>query len=155
MNQVLRGSSADRAKSTEVFLSGAYRRILCITLALGIAAAAATTVLANWRSGLGLAVGAAVACLNFVWLHHGAEMMIQRMVEVERAGVATKPAPSTLRLLLAFTARYAFVMAAAYVILRGYPQVRLAFIVGLACPVIAAMGEGLYEAVRPQQTSND
>ncbi|HMF89629.1 MAG TPA: ATP synthase subunit I, partial [Candidatus Angelobacter sp.] len=91
--------------------------------------------------------GALAACLNFVWLHYGTEMMIQRMMDPK------KNAPSKFRLALAFTARYVLVLAAAYVILKGYPQVRVAFIVGLACPVIAAMGEGLYEAVRPHQTS--
>jgi hypothetical protein len=155
MNQVLSGSTADPAKSTEAFLSGAYRRILWITLALSVVATVAAVVLVDWRSGLGLAIGALVASLNFVWLHHGAEMLIQRMIEAQQAVGPAKRAPSKLRLLLAFAARYALVMAVAYVILRGYPQVRLAFIVGLACPVIAAMGEGLYEAVRPQQTSND
>jgi hypothetical protein len=81
-------------------------------------------------------------------------MMVQRMIEAQHVAGSAKRAPSKLRLLLAFTARYAFVLAAAYVILRSYPQVRVAFIVGLACPVIAAMGEGLYEAARLYQTSN-
>lgn len=132
----------------EEFLSGAYRRILWMACGLSVTGAVAATVLAGWRSGLGLAVGALVACLNFVWLHHGAELMIERMVE------PAKQAPSKLGLLLAFTARYAFVLVAAYVILGGYPQARVAFIGGLACPVIAAMGEGLYEAARPHPTSN-
>jgi hypothetical protein len=148
MSQSPDGPGAHLASSMEEFLSGAYRRILWMAFGLSVAGAVAATVLADWRSGLGLAIGASVACLNFAWLHHGAELMIQRMVE------PAKQAPSKLRLTLAFTGRYAFVLAAAYVILRGYPQVRVAFIVGLACPVIAAMGEGLYEAARPHPTSN-
>jgi hypothetical protein len=96
-----------------------------------------------------LATGGLVACLNFVWLHHGAEMAIRRMTD------PPKSAPSKFRLTLAFTARYVLVLAAAYVILKGYPHVRVAFTVGLACPVIAAMGEGLYEALRPHPTSNN
>jgi hypothetical protein len=141
-------SSMDSASLMEAFLSGAYRRILWTACVLSVAGVVAATLLADWRSGLGLAIGALVACLNFVWLHHGAEMAVQRMMST------AKNAPSKFRLALAFTARYVLVLAASYVILKGYPQVRVAFIVGLACPVIAAMGEGLYEAARPRQTSN-
>ena len=148
MNQVPDGLGADSTSSMEEFLSGAYRRILWTAFGLSVAGTVAAIAIAGWRSGLGLAIGALVACLNFVWLHHGAELMIQRMVE------PTRVSPSKLPLLLAFTGRYAFVLVAAYVILKSYPQVRVAFIVGLACPVIAAMGEGLYEAARSHPTSN-
>lgn len=147
MNPSPGGPGADSARSMEEFLSGAYRRILWMACGLSVAGALAATVLADWRSGLGLAIGALVACLNFVWLHHGVEMMIRRMADPAKRA-------SKFRLLLAFTARYVLVLTAAYVILKGYAQVRVAFIVGLACPVIAAMGEGLYEAARPHPTSN-
>ena len=135
------GEESPISVSMEEFLSGAYRRILWIACGLSLAGAVAATVFAGWSSGLGLAVGALIACLNFVWLHHGAELMIQRMVE------PAKHAASKLRLLLAFTARYAFVLAAAYVILKSYPRILGGFIVGLAFPILAAMSEGVYEAV--------
>ncbi len=151
MNQPPEGPGA---LSMEAFLSGAYRRILWTALALSVAGIVAATLVSNWRSGLGLAAGALVACLNFVWLHHGAELVVQRMMEAQRTMEPVKRAPSKLRLALAFTARYAFVMVVAYVILRGYPRVRVAFLVGLACPLVAAMWEGFYEAARSHQTSN-
>jgi hypothetical protein len=154
MNQPLDGPSADAASSMEQFLSGAYRRILWMACGLTTAGALIATVIAGLPSGLGLTIGALVACLNFVWLHHGAAIVVQRMIEAQRAVEPAKHAPSKLGLLLAFTARYAFVLVAAYVILKSYPQVRVAFIVGLACPVIAAMGEGFYEAARPHPASN-
>jgi len=148
MNQPHDGTRPDSVNSMEAFLSGAYRRILWMACGLSLAGTVVATTIAGWRSGLALAIGALVACLNFVWLHHGAELVIRRMVE------PVGSAPSKLSLLLAFSARYAFVLVAAYVILRSYPQVCVAFIVGLACPVFAAMGEGLYEAVRSHPTSN-
>jgi ATP synthase I chain len=153
MNQPPDGPGADAASSMEQFLSGAYRRILWMAGGLTVAGAVIATAIAGWPSGLGLATGAGVACLNFVWLYHGAAIVVQRMIDAQRIEPA-KHAPSKLPLLLGFTARYAFVLVAAYVILKSYPQVRVAFIVGLACPVIAAMGEGFYEAARPHPTSN-
>ena len=45
----------------------------------------------------------------------------------------------------------------AYVILKSYPQLLIGFIVGLVLPVLAAMGEGIYEAVtigKTHQTSD-
>ena len=55
--------------------------------------------------------------------------------------------PSRFRLMLAFAGRYICVMAMAYVILKGYPSMLGGFMVGLACPILAAMCEGVYEAV--------
>jgi hypothetical protein len=154
MNQPPEGPTPDAASSMEQFLSGAYRRILWMACGLTVAGAVIAIMIAGWQSGLGLVVGALVACLNFAWLHHGAAIVVQRMIEAQSVVEPAKHAPPRLGLMLAFTARYAFVLVAAYVILKSYPQVRVAFIVGLACPVIAAMGEGFYEAARQHPTSN-
>jgi hypothetical protein len=125
----------------EAFLSGAYKRILRITVLLSIAGAALATFLGGWGSGGGLAIGAIVAGLNFVWLHHGTGLTIQRMLQ------PGTNQPSQQRVVFSFVGRYLFVLAAAYVILRSYPHARIAFIAGLGLPVIAAMCEGIYEAV--------
>jgi hypothetical protein len=145
-----RGDSA-RSDSLDVFLSGAYRRILRVTLFLAVLATFAATVFLTWRSGLGVVLGSALSCLNFVWLHRGTEMMVKRFVEPSTS------APSKLRTMLAFVGRYAFVLAGAYVILKGYPRMLEGFIVGIAIPILAAMAEGVYEAVvtsRNDQTSD-
>jgi hypothetical protein len=98
-------------------------------------------LLFNRQVGLGLAIGSILALLNLVWLHHGSELMIQRMMSRTGSG------PSKLRLLSAFAARYALVLSVAYVILKSYPRMLIGFIVGLALPILAAMAEGAYEAV--------
>jgi hypothetical protein len=126
---------------TEAFLSGAYRRIQRIAIVLSAAAAIAALLLFHWRAALGVAVGSVLAYLNLVWLHHGAELMVERMA----APAATRP--SKLRLMLAFVFRYIFVIAIAYVILKGYPRMLVGFIVGLTFPILAAMCEGVYEAI--------
>jgi hypothetical protein len=38
-------------------------------------------------------------------------------------------------------------IAVAYVILKSYPALLVGFIVGLILPIIASMGEGVYEAL--------
>jgi hypothetical protein len=125
----------------EAFLSGAYKRMLRITVVLSIAGVALAAFLGGWGSGGGLAVGATVAWVNFVWLHHGTDLTIQRML------APGTNRPSQQRVAFAFVGRYMFVLVAAYVILRSYPHARIAFIAGLVLPVLAAMCEGIYEAV--------
>jgi hypothetical protein len=125
----------------EAFLSAAYQRILRITVVLSVAGVVLAAFLGGWGSGVGLAAGAIVAYLNFVWLHHGTGLTIQRML------APGTNHPSQQRVVFSFVGRYLFVLAAAYVILRSYPHARIAFIAGLGLPVIAAMCEGIYEAV--------
>ncbi len=135
----------------ETFLSGAYRRILRATIVLAIAAMIMMTGLLNWRAGVGVALGAVLAGVNFIWLHHGSELMVRRLVDPAQI------APSKLRLMLAFLGRYVCVIAGAYVILKSYSRILEGFIVGLALPILAAMLEGVYEAVatsRNDQTSD-
>lgn len=124
----------------EAFLSGAFRRIQKITIVLSLAAAVTATLLWGWRSGLALALGALVAYLNFAWLYRSSEAMVQRML----APAETRP--SRLKSVLSFAGRYVFVIAFAYVIFKGYPQVRVAVMVGLILPILATMCEGIYEA---------
>jgi hypothetical protein len=88
-----------------------------------------------------MAIGALVAYVNLVWLHHGTEVAVQRMSD------PSSGSPSRIRFFFAFAGRYIFVITAAYVILRSYTQTRVAFMVSLAFPIIAAMCEGVYEAV--------
>lgn len=134
-------SDASASARVDAFLSGAYRRILRITIVLSIVAAVGAVLWFGWRSGLGLAIGSLVGYINFVWLHRASVMMTDRMIG------GTGKHPSKLRLLLAFAGRYLFVIAAAYVIFRGWPRMLAGFTAALFFPVFAAMCEGIYEAL--------
>jgi hypothetical protein len=116
-------------------------------MGLSIASTVASTPLFGWRSGLGLAIGSAIAFLNLVWLHHGSTIMIERMI------TPAPSAPSKFRVMLAFAGRYAVVIATAYVILKSFPSIRIGFMVGLALPILAAICEGVYEAIAGRRTS--
>jgi hypothetical protein len=127
-------------------LDQAYQRVLKFATALSLLGIPIIGVLAGWRSSFGLGAGAGIAILNVVWLHQGAELLVRRMVAAGSAGSAAQ-GPSRLRMMLFFPLRYLSVIAAVYAILKGYPGVLVSFIVGLALPVAALMGEGVYEAI--------
>jgi hypothetical protein len=137
MNELLTGDPAQMLR----YLDAAYPRIVKLAVVLGVVAVAASIFLIDWRGTMALAVGAFVGTLNLVWLHRGADLMVKRMLNSGEGG------PSKLRVLLFFPLRYFLVIAAVYAILKSYPGVLVSFIVGLALPVFALMGESLYEAV--------
>lgn len=119
-------------------LSGAYRRILRLAIILSVTAAVAMAWFVNWPTGLGAAIGSMVAYVNFVWLYRGTERLVERMLA---------PNSPKSRLVFPVPWRYALIIAVAYVIFKGYPRMLVGFIVGLAVPVLASMGEGIYEAI--------
>jgi hypothetical protein len=123
------------------FLGGAYTRIVKLAVALTAIAGIIPLLLANWRGSLALIFGGVVGMVNLVWLHRGADLMVQRMLGAGKSG------PSKLRMALFFPLRYILVIAAVYAILKGYPGVLVSFIVGLGMPVMAMIGESIYEAV--------
>lgn len=149
----LHGSSPHQV---EVFLSGAYGRIQRITIALGLITAVAVTLGFGWRSGIGSVIGAIAGYINLVWLHHGAAMMVERILA---SGEKTGSKP---RLMLSFAGRYVFLITIAYVILKSFPSMLLGFTVALFLPIAAATCEGIYEAFvnvktteTPDETSFD
>ena len=123
------------------FLGRAYPRIVKLSLVLAAISSAVALVLAGWRGSLALVFGAAIGILNLVWLHRGADLMVQRMLGTKGN------VPSKLRMMLFFPLRYILVIAAVYAILKGYPGVLVSFIAGLSMPVMAMIGESIYEAV--------
>jgi hypothetical protein len=133
-------------------LSGAYRRILRVAIVLSVAGTLAAALLFNWQNGLGLAIGSLLAFINFVWLHHGTERLVDRMVVSNKTTSADKTKPRKVRFAFPFPLRYALLIAVAYVILKSYPRLLIGFIVGLILPVLAAMGEGIYEAIVTSKT---
>lgn len=129
-------------------LSGAYRRILRVAIVLSVAGTLAAALLLTWQSGLGLAIGSLLAYINFVWLHRSTERLVERIIASNRTTAGTGGSkPRKVRFAFPFPLRYALLIAVAYVILKSYPRLLIGFIVGLILPILAAMGEGIYEAL--------
>jgi len=131
----------------EARLSGAYRRILRVAIALSVAGTLLAVLFFTWQSGLGLAIGSLLAYINFVWLHRGTERLVERILASNKTTATDKSEPRKVRFAFPFPLRYALLIAVAYVILKSYPRLLIGFIVGLILPILAAMGEGIYEAV--------
>ena len=128
-------------------LSGAYRRILRVATALSVAGTLVAALVFTWQSGLGLAIGSMLAYINFVWLHRGTERLLERILASNQTAAAGESKPRKVRFAFPFPLRYALLIGVAYVILKSYPRLLIGFIVGLTLPILAAMGEGIYEAV--------
>jgi len=159
MTTPLEGSSPDRNTDPEILdqtppdpameerLSGAYRRILRVAIALSVAGTLVAALLFTWQSGLGLAIGSLLAYINFVWLHRGTERLVERIIASNRTIAVGETKPRKVRFAFPFPLRYALLIAVAYVILKSYPRLLIGFIVGLILPILAAIGEGIYEAL--------
>jgi ATP synthase I subunit len=159
MTTPFEGSPPDQESSPEVVtqtpvdpvmeqrLSGAYGRILRVALALSISGTLVAALMFTWQSGLGLAIGSLLADINFVWLHRGTERFIERIIASQKTTTDGESKPRKVRFKFPFPLRYALLIAVAYVILKSYPRLLIGFIVGLILPILAAMGEGIYEAV--------
>ena len=128
-------------------LSAAYGRILRVAITLSVAGTLAAALLFTWQSGLGLAIGSLLAYINFVWLHRGTERLVERILASNRTAAAGGSGPRKVRFAFPFPLRYALLIGVTYVILKSYPRLLIGFIVGLILPILAAMGEGIYEAV--------
>jgi len=133
-------SSADPSPMSR-FLDAAYPRIVRLAAVLTAVAAVAALFFADWHGALALFVGSLISTLNLMWLHRGADAMTNRMLSK-----GDSP-PSKFRVMLFFPLRYLLVIAAVYAILKSYPGVLVSFIAGLALPVMALIGESVYEAV--------
>jgi len=123
------------------YLDRAYPRIVKLAVVLAVIGVAVSIPLQDRHGTLVLAVGATIGILNLVWLHQGANLMVSRMLAEGGAR------PSKLRVVLFFPLRYILVIGAVYAILKSYPGVLVSFIVGLGLPVMALIGESIYEAV--------
>ena len=120
------------------FYSGALDRIRRFMLILAALLVAATGLKFGLRSALGLAVGSAIAYLNFHWL--------KRVVTAlgERA-TGTTTAQSGKGVVFRFLLRYVLMALGAYAILTVSPASLNGLLAGLFLPVGAIACEAGYE----------
>jgi ATP synthase I chain len=147
---------------TEAHLSRAYQRILRVAIVLSVAAVVAALAI-NWRSGVGVAIGAALGLINFIWLHSSTGKLVDRLLLENKKPPLLEPPPdpssskTKFRFIFPFPLRYLLMIGVAYVILKSYPQLLIGFLIGLLLPLLASMVEGVYEAVaigKTHQTSD-
>jgi hypothetical protein len=125
--------------AAEVVYEGALLRIQRSMLVLAVLLPLVASFWLGWRTGLGLALGSAVAYLNFVWLKRGVEGFADRIVG------DGKPS-SGKGIVTRFLLRYVLMGLAAYGILTVSPASLYGLLAGLFLPVAAIACEAAYEA---------
>ena len=120
------------------------RRISWLTPLFGFAAALLVALLRDRSWGLGLAIGAALAWLNFRWLRRGLDSLV-----IASTAQADKEKPKVpLLTYFAMLFRYGLLALSVYVI-YNYLHVPLgSMVVGLCALAAAALAASVYEILR-------
>jgi hypothetical protein len=121
------------------------RRISWLTLLIGFLAALLVAVLRDRLWGAGLAIGAALAWLNFRWLRRGLDALV-----VASTAQAGKEKPSVpLLSYFAMLFRYGLIALAVYVIFEYLRVPLVSMVVGLCALGAATIAASVYEILHP------
>jgi small-conductance mechanosensitive channel len=129
---------------TDNFYAAAERRIEYLTVGIGIVGALAVAIHWGFRSGLGLAMGAALSWINFRWMKQGVATLAVLSTAQEGANKARVPK----RIYFKFLGRYVLVIAGAYVILRGFDLPMASLLAGFGAVVVAMLSEMIGQLFR-------
>jgi small-conductance mechanosensitive channel len=122
------------------------RRIAWLTLALGMGAVAVAAALRQFPWALGLAVGTALAWLNFRLLRRG----LDAFVDAAKSQTESKKPQVPLTTYAAAALRYGLIAAVVYAIFELLKVPLLSMVVGLCALGAAAIAASVYEILRPQ-----
>ena len=114
-----------------------------MTIILGLAAALVVGILKSHKAGYGVAMGAALAWLNYRWLDQGLSAFVTSSAAQE--GLPKPQVP--LSTYAKFGGRYALIGIALYGIVTFLAVPALWLIVGLLALGLAVTVEGLYEVI--------
>jgi hypothetical protein len=140
-------SSGSDAAAALAVSARTERRIAWLTLVLGGAAATIVGILRHSAWAEGLAIGAALAWLNFRWLKRGLDALVVAATEQEGFAKPRVPVGTWFRLMF----RYGLIALCVYVIFE-YLKVPLAsMVVGLCALGAATIAASVYEILRPTE----
>jgi hypothetical protein len=131
------------AESDSMYVA-AEHRIEWMTLAFGLAGAMFVLLRWGWRPGAGVALGAALAWLNFRWLKQG----VTALVKISTAQANSEHARVPMGVYAKFFGRFALLLLVVYVILSRSLLPVAAVLGGLFAVVAAVMIELMWELVR-------
>jgi hypothetical protein len=132
---------------SESMYVAAEHRIEWMTLAFGLAGALFVLIRWGWRPGAGVALGAALAWLNFRWLKQG----VTALVKISTAQANSEHARVPMSVYAKFFGRFALLLVVVYVILSRSWLPVAAVLGGLFAVVAAVMIELMWELVRGRQ----
>jgi ATP synthase I chain len=128
----------------ESFYAAAERRIEYFTLAIGATGAIVAAISWSRRAALGVAAGAALSWLNYRWMKQGIAALAR--LSTAQEGAEKPRVPSSV--YIKFLGRYALLIVAAYVILRGFSLPAATFIAGLFAVFAAVLVEMIGQLFR-------
>jgi hypothetical protein len=131
------------AESDSIYVA-AEHRIEWMTLAFGLGGAVFVLLRWGWRPGAGVALGAALAWLNYRWLKQG----VTALVKISTAQANSEHARVPLSVYAKFFGRFALLLVVVYVILSHSWLPAGAVLGGLFAVVAAVMIELMWELVR-------
>jgi hypothetical protein len=123
------------------------RRISWLTLLIGFLAALFVALLRNRLWGMGLAIGAALAWLNFRWLRRGLDALL--VASTAQAGQEKPVVPLLTYFAMAF--RYGLIALAVYVIFVYLRVPLVSMVVGLCALGAATIAASVYEIWHPAE----
>ena len=121
------------------------RRISWLTLFIGALAALPVALLRDRLWGAGLAIGAALAWLNFRWLRRGLDALV--VVSTAQAGKEKPAVPLLTYFTMLF--RYGLIALAVYVIFVYLKVPLVSMVVGLCALGAATIAASVYEILHP------
>jgi hypothetical protein len=116
-----------------------------MTLLIGSGAALVVAVLRDRSWGVGLAIGAALAWLNFRWLRRGLDVLMT--ASTAQSGREKPDVPIGSYFGIAF--RYGLIGLAVYVIFEYLKVPVLSMVVGLCALGAATVAASVYEILHP------
>jgi hypothetical protein len=138
MTESLHPNISEPQAAAERFYSGALDRIRRFMSVIAPVAAAAVFWKFGIRSAIGVALGCAIAFVNFYWLKRAIGGFADRAT-----GSATSQPGSGI--VARFLLRYALIALGAYAILTVSPASLNGLLAGLFLPVVAIACEAAYE----------
>ncbi|MGB7281850.1 MAG: ATP synthase subunit I [Candidatus Acidiferrum sp.] len=145
MEKVEKSASAGSGAAELAVYARTERRIAWLTLTLGGAAALAAGFLRRWSWAEGLAVGAALAWLNFRWLKRGLDALVAASVAQEGRAKPRVPLGTWFRMIF----RYALIALCVYVIFEYLKVPLVSMLAGLCALGAATLAASLYEILHP------
>ncbi len=121
------------------------RRISWLTLLIGLVAALLVALLRDRLWGVGLAIGAVLAWLNFRWLRRGLDALV--LVSTAQAGKEKPVVPMASYFGMLF--RYGLIALAVYVIFEYLRIPLVSMVVGLCALGAATVVASVYEILHP------
>ena len=130
----------ERYRRTETWISH-------LTVIIGAAAGMVVGLEYQWRWGLGIMMGAALAWLNFRWLKQGLDALTQMIAAGGRQSKGRVPLAAYFKALF----RYALIALIVYVIFEYLKVPVLSMVLGLCALGAATLAVSVHEILRPRE----